>query len=166
MKKKTYSTTAKYLLNSCAAKVLRDGDGGADDPLEAQLVDVESRTVAVHEHHGGGKVEEARGQDAQTGPRVEGLARVQSVIVEVEAARQDQRSEKRQRRHPSQTDDGHATLRRDQWPQMHIKFQSFHAQKGHIGTRYFDQHILLNEDLIKIYLVKLIQISYTYNLLL
>ena len=103
--------------------MLWNGDGGADDPLEAQLVDVEGRAVAVHEHHGGGKVEEARGQDAQTGPRVEGLARVQSVIVEVEAARQDHRREQRQRGHPGQADDGHATLRRDQWPQMHINFQ-------------------------------------------
>lgn len=109
--------------------MLRNGDGGADDPLETQFVDVEGRAVAVHEHHGGGKVEEARGQDAQTGPRVEWLARVQSVIVEVETARQDHRGEQRQRRHPGQTDDGHATLRRDQWSQMHIKPRSAHAHK-------------------------------------
>jgi len=111
------------LFNSGAAKVLGDGDGGADDPFESQFVDVEGGSVAVHEHHCGGEVEEARGEDAEAGPRVEGFAGVQTLAVEVEAAvapRKNHHREKGQRGHPGEAHDGHAALRRDQWSE-HIE---------------------------------------------
>lgn len=83
------------------------------DPLPVpEPVHVQRRPVEVHERHGGGKVEEARGQYAQARPLVERLARHQPVaVVEVAAAPDHGRPERGQRAHQRrQAQHQHAAL--------------------------------------------------------
>ena len=74
-----------YLFHIGGGDLFWSGHGRADDPLEAKLVDVERRAVAVHENHGGGKVEHAGRQDSEAGPREERVAGQQACGVEVVA---------------------------------------------------------------------------------
>lgn len=73
---------------------------------------MEDGAVTVHQHHGGRKVEKARGQDTQGSPREERIAGQEPRAVEVvTSAWQDQGGEERDRRGPRQADHGHAALR-------------------------------------------------------
>lgn len=68
--------------------------GSGHPSLEAQFVDVERRAVAVHEHHGRGEVEDARGQYTETGSGVEEVAGSQPWVIEIVATtRQHERWE-------------------------------------------------------------------------
>lgn len=73
---------------------------------------MESRAVAVHENHRGGKVEETGRQNAKARSREERIARQQARRVEVIATtRQHHHSEQRHGRHPRQAYRCDAALR-------------------------------------------------------
>lgn len=72
---------------------------------------MEGRAVAVHEDHGGRKVERAGRQDPEAGPGEKRVARQQTSLIEVVSATwQDHDSEECQRCDPCQADYSDAAL--------------------------------------------------------
>lgn len=55
-------------------------------PPEPQSVHMECTSVAVHEHHGGGEVEQTGRKNAEARPRVEGVAGGEAGAVVIETA--------------------------------------------------------------------------------
>ena len=76
-----------YLVYSTRCPARQEGQRVEDDVsvLALALGRVEDGAVAVHEHHGGGEVEDARGENECVVGEVVGLADHESVDVEVES---------------------------------------------------------------------------------